>query len=64
MSQDPGSRPQTKPQLGFPIVLILGGLIVLLASLGVFGKAWGWLWPAFCILLGGILLILRWRKAR
>jgi len=119
MNQDSGSQLQAKPQLGFPIVLILGGLIVLLASLGVFGDAWGWiwpililllgvgwlvwqllrhpinlprlffpalmiifgfvyllrraglfpfswdwLWPALCILLGGVLLVLRWRKAR
>ncbi len=26
MSQDPDSPPQAKPQLGFPIVLILGGV--------------------------------------
>jgi hypothetical protein len=38
--------------LGFPIALILGGLIVLLASLGVFSDAWGWIWPILILLLG------------
>jgi len=57
MNQDSGSQPQAKPQLGFPIVLILGGLIVLLASLGVFSDAWGWIWPILILLLGAGWLV-------
>lgn len=52
MNQEPSTQPQPKPELGFPVVLILGGLIVLLASLGVFGEAWGWIWPSLILLLG------------